>query len=275
MKKQNYKNYKDIQILGKEKAKILKVEFVKKIQSRKWFITKNNYSKLQKSWIIKEIDLAKTYALCFEVGKISKLEHFHAYLEYKNPKELGYFENGLGDAQIAKAKGTAQQCLKYCDKGDLYKTNIKRPIKLILLERTKFYPWQESVMTIIATPPNDRTVNWFWKHLGKQGKTQLCKYLIVKEKALIIGGRYEDIINGLNNYHEEHNEYPTVVIMNLARNNQNVSYSGIESIKDGLCVNTKYKCAQHVFNSPHIFVFANIEPDKERLSLDRWNIVGI
>jgi hypothetical protein len=37
--------------------------------------------------------------------------------------------------------------------------------------------------------------------------------------------------------------------------------------------NTKYETGVKVFNSPHIFVFANFPPDKpDELSNDRWII---
>lgn len=63
------------------------------------------------------------------------------------------------------------------------------------------------------------------------------------------------------------------VIFDIPRNQgNNVSYSAIESIKNGLICNTKYETGTKVFNSPKIMVFSNMAPDLESLSEDRWKI---
>ena len=55
-----------------------------------------------------------------------------------------------------------------------------------------------------------------------------------------------------------------------------ISYSSLESIKNGMVCNTKYETGVKVFNSPHVIIFANFPPDKpELLSDDRWNVVNI
>ena len=52
-----------------------------------------------------------------------------------------------------------------------------------------------------------------------------------------------------------------------------ISYSTLESVKNGLVCNTKYETGVKAFNPPHIIVFANFPPEKvEELSADRWKI---
>lgn len=66
---------------------------------------------------------------------------------------------------------------------------------------------------------------------------------------------------------------PKIVIINLTKiKEKNVSYEVIESIKDGLILPTKKESKTKVFNSPHVIVFSNFEPDCDKISLDRWNI---
>ena len=51
-----------------------------------------------------------------------------------------------------------------------------------------------------------------------------------------------------------------------------ISYDAIESIKNGLICNTKFETGYKAFGEVHIIVFANMEPDYEKLSEDRWEV---
>jgi hypothetical protein len=68
-----------------------------------------------------------------------------------------------------------------------------------------------------------------------------------------------------------------VVFFDIPRNHGGkISYSSLESIKNGMVCNTKYETGVKVFNSPHIFCFANFPPDDEScLSQDRWKITQL
>ncbi len=60
-------------------------------------------------------------------------------------------------------------------------------------------------------------------------------------------------------------------------NSMKIDWSLIESLKDGLLVNTKYECAvktalSHTGTS-HVFIFMNAYPDFSKLSLDRWHVL--
>ena len=54
-----------------------------------------------------------------------------------------------------------------------------------------------------------------------------------------------------------------------------VSYGSIEKIKNGYFMCSKYESKPIVRNSPHVFIFANFEPELDALSLDRWHIVNL
>jgi len=68
-----------------------------------------------------------------------------------------------------------------------------------------------------------------------------------------------------------------IVVFDLPRNNGNkISYSALESIKDGLIVNTKYETGCKIINAPHIIVFSNKPPEEgECMSIDKWRIVNL
>ena len=59
-------------------------------------------------------------------------------------------------------------------------------------------------------------------------------------------------------------------------NRGHISYASLECIKNGMVCNTKYETGVKIFNSPHVFIFANFPPDDEgQLSEDRWHIMKL
>ena len=52
-------------------------------------------------------------------------------------------------------------------------------------------------------------------------------------------------------------------------------FVGLEHVKDGNFSSTKYGGGQHIFQSPHLLVFANQAPDTRKLTMDRWQIVNL
>lgn len=67
-----------------------------------------------------------------------------------------------------------------------------------------------------------------------------------------------------------------MVIFDLERRQENfVSYSAMEQVKNGCFFSSKYESEIVVFNYVHVVVFANFAPDLQALSADRWNITNI
>jgi len=139
---------------------------------------------------------------------------------------------------------------------------------------SKLRPWQTEIVELIKTEPDDRTVHWYWSKEGNIGKSALTKLLVIKYKAIFCAsGKYSDLCNLIfNNDMDASN----IVIFDIPRNNGNkISYSALESIKNGLISNTKYETGFKAFNSPHVIVFSNHMPDENELSADRWHIVEL
>lgn len=65
-----------------------------------------------------------------------------------------------------------------------------------------------------------------------------------------------------------------VVTFDFVRSTQAVlNYAVIESIKNGTLFSPKYESCTKNFDIPHVIVFSNFEPDLEKLSRDRWDII--
>lgn len=147
---------------------------------------------------------------------------------------------------------------------------LKKPIKDPMIGKT-FKDWQIEILNIIKTEPDTRTINWYWSRAGNIGKTSFCKHLVLKHKASYLNGKKNDVLYAISN------NIPTLAVVNIARSLDGLSkpYSWLEDIKDGLVFSGKYKSGSLIFDSPHIFVFANSEPEYARLSKDRWNVKNI
>jgi hypothetical protein len=170
----------------------------------------------------------------------------------------------------------------YCSKedsrtGEQFFHNIRIPKKVKILDDSKLYNWQKDIIKIIEEEPDDRTINWFWEYSGCAGKSTFCKYLAVKHHALIVGARASDMKYMIVKYEEEHGVYPDIIIMDISRSTDisEIDYDGIEQVKNGLFMSSKYECCQVIMNSPHIICFANERPVECNMSSDRWNIVSI
>jgi len=134
------------------------------------------------------------------------------------------------------------------------------------------FPWQQDIENIYLSEPDPRKIYWFWEDRGGVGKSAFVKYMVVKHKALFCdGGKKSDLINLVFNNDMDRCK---AVIWDLPRATKgSISYATLESIKNGLICNTKYETGVKAFDPPHIFVFANYEPEEiDKLSADRWII---
>ena len=238
----------------------------------RWCFTLNNYTSEEYSSISSKCStFCKKYIIGKEVGE-GGTPHLQGYIEFKTKsRPLSVFTSTR--IHWEKAKGNLDDNIKYCSKeGNVCCAyGLPKPIKII----TELYPWQLEIEKLILTEPDDRTIYWYWESKGNIGKSQFIKYCVVKHKVLFCsGGKHSDLMNLVSN---QDMDETTCVIFDIPRANEgNVSYSALESMKNGLICNTKYETCVKVFNSPHIICFANFPPsDVEKLSSDRWRIINL
>uniref|UniRef100_UPI004048028D hypothetical protein n=1 Tax=Shewanella sp. TaxID=50422 RepID=UPI004048028D len=170
-------------------------------------------------------------------------------------------------------------CYEYCSRpskrvGRVWSLKFVAPKKLKVIAREQLFEWQTKLLDYIQTEPDDRTIYWVWSTKGRMGKSSFARFLLINYKCILLGkGQYSDIMNSMYNANTDINN---VVIFNLPRNNGNkISYSALESIKDGLIVNTKYETGAKVINPPHIIVFSNAEPKYDEMSEDRFIVINV
>lgn len=197
--------------------------------------------------------------------------HYQTFIALK--KKMRATELGkLIPAKWIDCKGDEEANIKYCSKDNkIFKYGFPKPINII----TDLYKWQLEIEKLYHTEPDDRKIYWFHETNGNIGKSAFVKYMIVKYGCLFCdGGKKSDLINLVFNADMDTCK---CIIWDLPRSSKgSISYATLESVKNGMICNTKYETGVKIFNSPHIFVFANFPPDKpDELSSDRWVITEL
>lgn len=244
-------------------------------RSRHWMLTINNPCKDDLTHITQEFD---KYVYQFEQGEECGTKHIQLYGYYKNARTFTSVKKTFKRAHIEICK-SPKEAIKYCQKNDTridgpYIKGFAKPIRLISVLKD----WQKNIIKMIEEPADDRTINWVVDQTGNQGKTVLCKYIVANYNALYMTGRAKDSKYLIYKYFEgdEVRKNDLICLFDYTRSVEGfVSYQGLEEIKNGIFMNTKYECEMCLFNNPHVFVFANFEPDLEKLSKDRWNIINL
>ena len=250
-------------------------------QSKKYFLTyhiKDNDSFEQAFIRLKELgdNLCDKYIFGEEYGKEGKTPHIQGAFILKSKMraetiQKGFFKNGATLRKLKNWNCAFNYCMK---EGNNILTNcdIPKDVKLIVPNRK----WEQDILTIINREPDDRKIYWYWGE-GGIGKTAFCKYLTMKHNAICIGGKGADMRNAIVEYKKTNNKLPELVVINIPKsfNAEYFSYEGMENIKDMFFYSGKYEGGMICGNPPHLFIFANMEPDFEKLSNDRWVIKKI
>jgi len=210
--------------------------------------------------------------------------HIQGFVVFKTKsRPIGAFK--IPRMHFEKCRGSELDNIKYCSKGDTraegttpwtFNCRVPRAVQLITYDRLR--QWQKEIADKYNEYAEEfsRVVDWYWEPEGKTGKTVLAKYFVDSKGAICIGGKGHDIRYAVAEYVKANGQGPDIVVINLVREQaQHCSYTAIEQIKDGLFFSGKYEGGMVRFNTPHVIVFANFEPDELKLSADRWNITRL
>ncbi len=138
----------------------------------------------------------------------------------------------------------------------------------IQFDNTTLREWQRNVLELLLNQ-DDRQVLWIYDEVGNQGKTHLAKYLISKHNAYyVMNGKNQDISYAY--------EYQPIVIFDYSRSQEDyINYSIIEQFKNGLIFSPKYESVTKLVSKVKVLCLSNFEPDTDKLSYDRWNIITL
>lgn len=243
-------------------------------RSRAWCFTFNNYEFCDVAQLTDYFDEHDIEYVFQE--EMESTPHLQGVLRFKNPRSM-LFQRDLSERIHWERCRSWKLSVKYCTKRDTRVGNVYSNIEGLKWRKTiidpllgkELYSWQQEVIDIVSKEPDERRIYWIWDPVGNTGKSSLCKHLVLRRGAIIVGGRCRDAEYAIMKILEERD--PEIVCFDIPRSQFNhISYAAIESIKNGMFFSSKYESGQCVFNTPHVLVFCNYEPDYSRLSADRW-----
>lgn len=244
---------------------------------KRWCMTLNNYTEFEYLRIKKTIDAkSKVWIIGKEVGE-SGTPHLQIYLELRKQGRFTELKKWNPRLHIEPAKGSRLENLKYCSKEEFVSSErVPRALDKVTYEELK--DQQKDFIQkylLYLCPKYDRKIVWAWEKKGGWGKTQLTKYLVDNYclSAVVVPVKTNDAFYLIKQYIEVEGEGPDIVIIDVPRCSIDyINYQAIEKIKDGICACGKYESLMLRFNTPHVVVFCNEEPDYQQLSKDRWQV---
>ncbi len=248
---------------------------LKDLRSFNWFLTWNNYEEDSADQLIAFGGVTR-YCIQEEIGK-EGTPHLQGVIVFSRRKRLATLHQAFPKVHWEKCRDL-QAAKIYCTKLDSQKEDGKQWIKGFHipkpvtdpLEDKDLHDWQKEILEMVRGPADDRKVYWYWSSEGNIGKTVLCKHMVLKEDALVVGGKFKDAYYAIAQCIQKKKDV-NIVCFALSRSQGNkVSYIAIEGIKDGMFFSPKYESGMCVYNPPHVLVFANEAPDLTMLSRDRW-----
>lgn len=228
------------------------------------------------------IAMCKHYAKkwIFQAEDTKDNPHYQGYIDLKDKDRSSTFGRKLNEEflgiQFLPASNNGKEALKkYCLK---QKSRVDgpwsdKPIYLGQDLPKELTGWQQELFNIIQEDPSFRSMIWIYEPMGSTGKTMFTKYMAYKHDVLPLSyGNTKDILNLVSKFPNKQ-----AYIFDLPRTkpsdaHTNDLYSCMESIKQGMFINTKYDTSMVLMKPPHVIVFSNWPPDKKKLSLDRWKI---
>jgi len=223
----------------------------------------------------RNIDSSKVPRLVFqeEIGE-KGTPHLQGALMFKNKgRPFTLIPHRRTHWEKKSPHSTVKQLFDYCLKkdtrnGQQYARGWTIPYELKL----ELFLWEMEIIDELTEEPNDRTINWIWESKGGVGKTTFQKWLFLNfDRVVILSGKGADMKNGIINYKEKNGYLPKIVLINVPRSNIDyLSFCGLEEIKDMFFFSGKYEGGMVCGQCPHVYIFANSEPDRSRMSADRW-----
>jgi len=144
----------------------------------------------------------------------------------------------------------------------------------IVPENFDLLSWQKNIGEVLNNEPDPREIIFIVDPDGNNGKSWFIKsysHWHPGECIKLTPGKKADTVYA---FLSQLTAKSRVVFFDAPRSKQKefIQYDLLEEIKNGLVFNSKYQSRIVEFQRLHVVVMLNEEPDKEKLSYDRYNI---
>lgn len=143
---------------------------------------------------------------------------------------------------------------------------------------TQLRPWQQAVWDC-ADQIDDRHINFLYDPRGNNGKSTIVALMCLHKRAIRVPAVNDkdmlvasvcDILMG------KRCREPKCMFVDMPRamdkRHLGSLYAAIEEFKVGCAMDMRYRYREWWFDSPQVWVFGNVEPNLNYMSMDRWKI---
>lgn len=140
------------------------------------------------------------------------------------------------------------------------------------LETFPLRQWQQDLNSILIHAADNRTIIFLVDTVGNSGKSWFCHYYsrLHDNAQVLLPGKKSDMAYALRTDKR-------VLFIDAPRSKQNefLQYDFFEDVKNGYVFSTKYESRIKYLQKCHVVVCLNEQPDRTKLSEDRYKIIEL
>ena len=180
-------------------------------------------------------------------------------------------ENGRPVESPDIARERPRDFIRYPRAARMFQLRARR---VLFPSHEELYEWQDELMQRLEDAPlSDRQVTFVVDAMGGMGKTSFCRMVLNK---------YPERVQVLTSAKRDDLAYAVrpscdIFLFNVPREGMEyLSYKLLEEIKDRMVFVGKYQSHMKLMQKPcHVIVFCNEDPDMNKLTADRYEIIRI
>lgn len=212
----------------------------------------------------------KKWTWCREVGK-DGYRHIHIRMEWLDKDDSNAFDIWKDWFRSAHLEQARTDSWEYEKKDGHYFSWDDTPGKIT--ERYgSLRGIQKEVLSRLDSTSDREIVLWYDPD-GRAGKSFLCGALWERRQAFYAPPYLNNTKDIIQFVASGYNNEPYIIIdLPRAMKWDKTLYTGIEAIKDGLVVDTRYSAKTRNIRGVKVLVMSNTKPVLDKLSSDRWVI---
>lgn len=221
----------------------------------------------------------KKWCFQLESGETTEYEHYQGRFSLKLKKRLKQLKEIFGNKYHFSITSNSNRENNFYvmkdetridgpwdENSDILPRYIPRQVR----EINELWPWQNKIIEM-SKIWDTRHIHAIIDKQGNIGKSILVTYMGVNKMSNNIPfcNDYKDILRMVMD-RPKRRCYTIDIPRAINKEKLFQMYGAIETVKSGYAYDDRYKFKEDYFDSPNIFVFTNVEPDTNLLSIDRW-----